>query len=122
MNVLMVASEATPFLRTGDVANVVSELSLQLQREGHDARLIIPYYRNVALAETQSPREVLSNLNVPLGQESRNANIWRLDHAFNSGTHLPVYLFENTFYFGRENPYGYLDDYERFIFFARGAL
>jgi len=35
---------------------------------------------------------------------------------------MPVYLLENEFYFGRENPYGYLVDYERFVFFTRSVV
>ena len=35
---------------------------------------------------------------------------------------MPVYLVRDEFYFGRENAYGYLDDYERFIFFSRAVI
>jgi starch synthase len=122
MKILMVASEASPFLRTSDVANVVRELSLQLRRQDHDARLIVPYYRNVRLAESEAPRQVLEEIVVPLGLYNRNATIWRVEHRFDSRAPLPVYLVENSFYFGRENPYGYQDDYERFIFFTRAVL
>ncbi len=48
MNILMVASEATPYLRTSDVASVVTNLSTALREKGHDVRIAIPFYsRNV---------------------------------------------------------------------------
>jgi starch synthase len=119
MNILMVASEAAPYLRTGDVANVVTGLSLELFRQGHDTRLIIPHYRSLVL--DSEPRPITEAFDVPLGTYSRKANAWRIDSAFDS-TSPPLYLIDNAFYFGRENPYGYLDDYERFVFFARAVL
>ena len=56
-----------------------------------------------------------------LASYTRPATIRRLDHSVDS-VQLPVYLVGNEFYFGRDKPYGYLDDYERFIFFGRGVL
>ncbi|MCP4702023.1 MAG: GAF domain-containing protein [Gammaproteobacteria bacterium] len=118
MNILMVASEAAPFLRTGYLADVIFELSLQLRGQGHDVRIVIPEYRNIS-----SPsRPVVGEFDVPLGAYKRQASVRRIDYRFDSTRELPVYLLKNQFYFGRENPYGYLDDYERFIFFTRAAL
>ena len=55
MKILMVASEAVPFVRTGDVANVVTGLAAELRRKGHDVRLAIPDYRGLAPTTRQLP-------------------------------------------------------------------
>ena len=120
MRILMVASEAAPFLRTSDVANVVVDLSMGLRELGHDVRLAIPFYRT--LAGVESARCIVGDFDVGLSGYKRQASVWRVDHASDSQTSIPVYLVKGDFYFGRENPYGYLDDYERFIFFTRAVL
>lgn len=120
MKILMVSSEAVPFMRTGAVANVVVELTSELRSKGHDVRLALPFYRQSAKAE--GARQIIDKLDVPLGSFRRQASIWRLDYASDSPDTIPVYFVKDDFYFGRENPYGYLDDYERFIFFTRAAL
>ncbi|MBN1656829.1 MAG: glycogen/starch synthase, partial [Anaerolineae bacterium] len=119
MKILVIASEASPFLRTSTVADIVSSLCLQLRLRGHDVRLALPRYRSIQLGEEQAAR--IAGIEVPLGAYTRDAEILRLDAVFESAA-LPVYLVENDFYFDRDKAYGYLDDYERFIFFTRSVL
>ena len=119
MNILMVASEAVPFVRTGDVANVVTGLAAELRRKGHDVRLAIPDYGG--LTTDSEAVTLIPALNVKLASYTRKATVRRLDHKIDS-VRLPVYLVGDTYYFGRDKFYGYLDDYERFIFFGRGVL
>ena len=47
MKLLMVASEATPFAKTGGLADVVGSLPPALSSLGHDVRLVMPWYRQV---------------------------------------------------------------------------
>ncbi len=53
MRVLFVASEATPFAKTGGLADVSSALPIALSRLGCDVTLIIPAYRE-ALENAES--------------------------------------------------------------------
>jgi starch synthase len=113
MNILMVASEAAPYLRTGDVANVVTGLSLELHKQGHDVRIVIPRYRNLVLdPRLHTITSIIDQFDVPLGAYKRRASVSRIN------CEPPIYLIGNEFFFGRDDPYGYLDDYERFIFFT----
>jgi len=121
MRILVVASEAAPYLQTSDVASVVTGLAKELCRQGHDVRIAIPYYRN--LDKLTKQQSVIEALNVPLGTYGRRiAKVWQTHYEFDDIHKLPFYLIENGYYFGRDRIYGYLDDYERFIFFTRATL
>ena len=48
MNIVMAASEAFPFCKTGGLADVVGSLSQQLAgRKGNKVLLFLPHYRNI---------------------------------------------------------------------------
>ena len=47
MNILLAASEAVPFAKTGGLADVCGALPVELNRLGHRAALILPAYRSV---------------------------------------------------------------------------
>ena len=47
MRVLQVASEATPFAKTGGLADVAGALPEALAHQGCDVTLVIPAYREV---------------------------------------------------------------------------
>jgi starch synthase len=47
LKVLVVSSEATPFAKTGGLADVASALARHLVKAGHDARLFVPMYRRI---------------------------------------------------------------------------
>ena len=114
MNVLFVATESAPYYRTGGLADVVHGLAKELCTQGHDARIIVPHYRTT----TQEPAmiKVLEKLPVNLGDYSRTADLWKVIGK-------PVFYFvEQSFYFSRDDLYGYADDYARFIFFTHFAL
>ena len=49
LRVLHVASEASPFIKSGGLADVALALPASLRRLGHDARLAIPCYRSAYL-------------------------------------------------------------------------
>lgn len=45
MKILFVASEAAPFARTGGLGDVAGALPKAFKKLGHDARVILPYYK-----------------------------------------------------------------------------
>ncbi len=46
-SICMLASEATPFAKTGGLADVAGALTKQLHATGHDVRLVLPLYVQV---------------------------------------------------------------------------
>src|SRR5687768_13778914 len=54
MRILMVASEAQPFAKTGGLADVLGALPRALCRLGHHVDLVMPRYRGIAAAESVS--------------------------------------------------------------------
>lgn len=44
LRVLFVASECTPYAKTGGLGDVVADLPKELRRRGHDVRVVIPLY------------------------------------------------------------------------------
>ena len=50
LRILMVASEMTPFAKTGGLADVLGSLPAALQTAGADVRVLMPEYREVSAA------------------------------------------------------------------------
>jgi starch synthase len=65
MNILMVASEATPFAKTGGLADVIGALPAALASHGERVAVVLPAYRQNSYPNP--PREAYRNLWIPLG-------------------------------------------------------
>lgn len=122
MRIAFIASEVTPFAKTGGLADVVGTLCLALERLGHDVCVIMPAYRSTLegsfkLSDTQF------RVSVPLSDRHEEANIIKT----RLGKNIAVYLVRADRYFDREFLYGtgqgdYPDNIARFTFFNRAAL
>ncbi|SNB47712.1 glycogen synthase GlgA [Geobacter sp. DSM 9736] len=121
MKIVMIASEVTPFAKTGGLADVVGSLPKELKRLGHDVRIFIPFYREVEKGGF-SIRKGRKSVEVPADKTMQKGLLRQtaLDD-------IPVYLIEHKGYFGRDTLYGgptgdYPDNAQRFSFFCRGVL
>ena len=47
MKILLCASEAAPYAKTGGLADVIGALPKALKQNGQDVRVIMPYYKNI---------------------------------------------------------------------------
>ncbi|HKL24641.1 MAG TPA: glycogen synthase GlgA [Desulfuromonadales bacterium] len=121
LNILMVASEAAPFAKTGGLADVVGALPPALQARGHDVRVVLPGYRCVR--QSGAPlRRSRAKIPVPVGGRLYPAGYreGRLDE-------VPVYFIEAPELFDRDGLYGeqgqdYPDNALRFGLLSRAAL
>ncbi len=116
LRILLLAAEVAPFAKVGGLADVAGSLPKALHQLGHDVRVAMPRYAQVALDQFDLRHTGLS-VTVPLDERRETVRI--LAGAINS---VPVYFMDHPGYFERENVYGYPDDLERFILFCRSAL
>ena len=122
MKIAMIASEVSPFAKTGGLADVIGTLSVALERLGQEVCIIAPAYRSVLQGEF-SLRETAIELSVPISDRLMKATV--LDSTLDQG--VAVHFIRADPYFDREFLYGtvegdYPDNAERFIFFSRAAL
>jgi len=123
MNILMAASEMAPFVRTGALADSVSELATELQKLGNQVSVVIPYYRAVREAKVGRIRKTGVKFSVPVGPGRYSCEIFETK----SPTGVQVFLVARDEYFDRSGLYGtddrdYQDNAARFIFFTKCAL
>ncbi|MBB5174735.1 glycogen synthase [Texcoconibacillus texcoconensis] len=116
-NVLFVGSEATPFIKTGGLADVIGSLPKAINETGDaEVSVILPLYRDIK--ETwRKDMQTIASVEVSLGWRQHQANL--LTYVFEG---VRFYFIENDFYFGRDGIYGYMDDGERFVFFNKAVL
>lgn len=121
MKIVSVASEMTPFAKTGGLADVAGTLTKELHALGHDVLAFLPYYRDIDL-QAGGFELVVERIDVPLGNDKETARIY---HAIHDG--VQVYLVDHPGFFHRDHLYGtatddYPDNDRRFSFFQRAVL
>lgn len=114
MKIAFIVSEAVPFVKTGGLADVASALPQALRAAGHDARLILPLYRNIREKAVDLELRAASGTGLPAVYESL-------------GSSLPAWFIENEEWFDRKHVYGTSsgddpDNGDRFAWFSRAAL
>ncbi len=115
--ILFVASEATPFIQTGGLAEVIGSLSKALAATGKfDVRVVIPLYSDIK-KEFRDKFTYLGNLYVHLAWRNQYCGVFSYEKDG-----VIFYFIDNEFYFKRPGCYGYFDDGERFAFFSRAVL
>lgn len=119
--ILISASEAVPFAKTGGMADVCGALPKALRDLGHDARLVLPRYWGINYGE-HSLKQVLSPMGVKMGTHTVWCEVFEGEYDG-----IPVYFIEHQHYFGRAGYYHddnweYMDNPERFGFFSRACI
>ncbi len=121
MKLLMVASEAAPFAKTGGLADVVGSLPLALHALGHDVRLVMPWYRAVR-GVTGNLRLSRRKLSIPIG-----GNVYQVGYRTGELKGVPVYFIDVPEFYDRPELYGehgqdYPDNADRFGLLSLAAL
>lgn len=123
MNIFMATSEATPFAKTGGLADVCGALPVALSKLGHEVAVIMPAYRQIH--QSGQPIEPTGvKFDIPIGSRILTGRLLR-SHL--PGSRVPVYLVDQPEYFDRPELYrergeDYRDNCERFVFFSRSVL
>ncbi|MBP5331125.1 MAG: glycogen synthase GlgA [Lachnospiraceae bacterium] len=116
-NVLFIASECVPFIKTGGLADVIGSLPKYLNKEEFDVRVIIPKYACIN-EEYKSKMQYLNHFYMQLAW--RNQYVGILEEEYEG---IKFYFIDNEYYFQGWGPYGNIyEDIEKFAFFCRAAL
>lgn len=133
LRVLVLASEAAGFAKTGGLADVAAALPAALARMGHQVAVAMPFYSAVRRSGQPIERTDIV-LPVPMGPRVLACRLYRSQLP---SSEVPVYLIEHEPYFDRDEPgtgrslyqhqigggrFDYADNAERFVFFSRAAL
>jgi starch synthase len=117
MKIVYVATEATPFVKTGGLADVMGALPYFVAKKENDVCLILPYYKAIRDKWKYELKFVTSTI-VTVGWRKQYAGVLQLKH-----NEVTVYFIDNEFYFGSDYIYGYNEyEAERFAFFSRAVL
>lgn len=121
MKILFVASEMTPYAKTGGLADVIGSLPQSLSKKGHDIRVFIPKYE---INTDKFPlKKELKNLKILVGNDLKKVDIYSLKDIEG----VIIYFISCDEFFKRKGLYGtkqgdYKDNDARFILFAKAVL
>ena len=117
MKILFVASEAMPFIRTGGLGDVAGALPKSFLKLGHDARVIIPFYKDEIKSTFADTFRFVGSTEVSLGWRKQYCGVYETIYDG-----ITYYFVDNEYYFKRKGLYGHFDDGERFAFFSKAVL
>ncbi len=116
-NILFAASECAPYAKSGGLGDIISSLPKALQKKGNRVTVILPLYEQIRQSDIFLDMEEIMNY--------RTSIVWRMQptRIFEYKRDHITYLFvDNSYYFGRDELYGYYDDAERFIYFSNAIM
>jgi len=117
MNLMFAGSEATPFCKTGGLADVLGSLPYELAKRGHNVSLVLPKHQ-VVKQKFASEMEHLGQRTIKMHDKEEYVGFQMLKHQG-----VTVYFIDNEYYFGyRENLYGDFDDGERYAYFSQAIV
>ncbi len=125
MKILMVASEAVPYAKTGGLADVAGVLPRFLRQLGHDVRVVMPLYGSIDQWKYRL-NPVPGALGVWMGALGE---LWcEVREATLPHSEVPIYFIKFDQFFDRKGLYnepdgqGFMDNDNRFVFLSRAAL
>ncbi|QRK09093.1 glycogen synthase GlgA [Archangium violaceum] len=120
MKILYVASEVTPFSKTGGLGDVAGSLPAALAELGHEVKIVTPRYASIK-TDRLTPTGHHLELRFPFGIERGPILSLRQSPT------LEVLFLENEHFYGRGGIYGdawgeFGDNHRRFAYLSLGAL
>ncbi len=116
-NVLFIASEAVPFIKTGGLADVAGTLPKTLNKEEFDVRVIIPKYRAIN-EQYRNQMTYITSFYMNFAGEDRFVGVMELEWGG-----IKFYFIDNEYYFYGDRPYeDGIWDLEKFAYFSKAAL
>lgn len=121
LKICLASSEFTPLAKTGGLADVASALSIYLDKQGHDIRVLLPFYSSIDTSGMDvTPVEFQQDMSMQLGAYRIRYSI---DTAILPGSELKIYLLRCDQLYDRPGIYTSGDDeHLRFILLSRAAI
>ena len=116
MKIAMITSEANPLCKSGGLADVTYSLSRELNANGVEAVIVLPYYKKIK-QNNSIKVNYLRNYNIAMSWRNQYCGVFET-----TIDGIKYYLLDNEYYFNRDEMYGHNDDGERFAFFSLAAL
>ncbi|MEJ2696328.1 MAG: glycogen synthase GlgA [Candidatus Sulfobium sp.] len=121
MRILIASPEATPYAKTGGLADVAGALLKEFSALKQKASLVLPLYRKIT--EKFSLHDTGKSFVVAMGSTRVEGRIWTSETARTPG----AYFIECEELYGRKELYGtskgdYRDNALRFAFFSRAVI
>lgn len=115
MKTLIIASEISPFIATGDLAESVYSVAKGLSLNNESVSVMLPFYK--AIKQRKENFDFLGNTFVNIGNNTKYVGIYskKIDA-------IDYYFIDNEEYFGHDTIYGHHNDGERFTYFSQAAL
>src|SRR4051794_29219368 len=119
LRIMMVSSEASPWAKSGGLADVLGALPAALADRGHPVSIVIPRYMD---AVTTPAQRIIERLPIPLGSGGYEIDVWEL-----KADTVTVYFIGNDGLYGRAGLYGdahgeFGDNHIRFALLSKAAL
>jgi starch synthase len=116
-NILFIASEAVPFIKTGGLADVVGSLPKYFDKTQYDVRVMLPKY---ACIPWEFREKMVYKTCFYIDLNWRNQYVGVFEYEYND---IIYYFIDNEFYFSGSKPYSWIhEDIEKFAFFSKAAL
>ena len=116
-NILFVASECVPFIKTGGLADVVGSLPKYFTKEYFDVRVVIPKYAGIK-EQFRNQMQYVTNFYMDLNWRQQYVGIFEMEYEG-----IKFYFIDNEEHFGGSTPYAGMPwDLEKFAYFSKAAL
>ncbi|MCR4788680.1 MAG: glycogen synthase GlgA [Lachnospiraceae bacterium] len=117
-NILFVASEGVPFIKTGGLADVVGSLPKCINREYFDVRVVLPKYMCIK-PEMKEKMEYVTHFYMDFHWKNEYVGVLMAEVDG-----VKYYFIDNEMFFGGYGPYSddALYEIEKFAFFSKAAL
>ncbi|MCR5596532.1 MAG: glycogen synthase GlgA [Lachnospiraceae bacterium] len=117
-NILFVASEGVPFVKTGGLADVVGSLPKCIDKKYFDVRVILPKYTSIK-PELKEKMEYVTHFYMDFHWKNEYVGVLK---AVVDG--VTYYFIDDEMYFGGSSVYGNdpLFEIERYAYFCKAAL
>ena len=106
MRILVVASEAVPFIKTGGLGDVVGALPKALAKQNHDVKVFVPRYRSLNTGYLQI-KKLNGYSEIKIGDRKHSLSV---EYVRENRISLEYYFVKNAHFFDRSELYCDDDD------------